>query len=236
MNVESDRAGDRTAAPASASAAAASVAAPASPEPTARQMSSQMSNHVPNRVPNRVSNRVSNQVPAQVPAFAELYDRYFAFVWRAAQHRGVPKASLDDVVQEVFIVVHRKLPEFEGRSSIRTWLAGIVRWVVTDYARKRGNQPAGEALLEHAAPTHATPSDALERKAAVELLEALLARMSDEQREVFVLHELEHLSGLEIAELLGLNDNTVWSRLRAARKIFQEGVTRQRLRAARERA
>lgn len=172
----------------------------------------------------------------EVPTFREVYDRYFAFVWRSCSNRGVRRAALDDVVQEVFIVVHRKLPEFQGRSSLRTWVAGIVRWVVTDYLRKRGNQPAGDELPEHAASASAMPSDELERKDAALLLESLLAKMSEEQREAFVLLELEHMTGIEIAEITGVNENTVWSRVRAARKIFQEGVARHKARGSREQA
>jgi RNA polymerase sigma-70 factor (ECF subfamily) len=172
--------------------------------------------------------------PAPVPAFREVYDDYFGFVWRNAANRGVPSAALDDVVQEVFIVVHRKLPEFEARSSLRTWIAGIVRRVVADYVRKRGNQPAGDETLEREPPAGLEPAELLERKAAVDLLDALLAKMSEEQREVFVLHEIERMSGGEIAELTGANENTVWTRLRAARRVFQEGVARQRARHDRE--
>ena len=168
------------------------------------------------------------------PEFREVYDRYFAFVWRCAANRGVRAPALDDVVQEVFIVVHRKLPEFEGRSSLRTWLAAIVRRVVADYLHKRGNQPVGDEPLEREPAAGSSPAEQLERKAAVALLDALLAKMSEEQREVFVLHEIEHLSGPEIAELTATNENTVWTRLRAARRTFQEGVTRQQARRTRE--
>lgn len=173
---------------------------------------------------------------AETPAFREVYDRYFAFVWRSAANRGVPAAALDDVVQEVFIVIHRKLPEFEGRSSVRTWLAGITRRVVADYVRKRGNQPAGDESLEREPAGSIGAVEAVEQKAALELLDVLLAKMNDEQREVFVLHEIEHLSGAEIAELTETNENTVWTRLRAARRVFQEGVARQRARQSREQA
>ena len=169
-----------------------------------------------------------------VPGFRELYDQYFAFVWRCAANRGVRQAALDDVVQEVFIVVHRKLPEFEGRSSLRTWLAGIVRRVVADYLHKRGNRPAGDEPLTSEPATDASPAEQLERKAAVALLDELLAKMSDDQREVFVLHEIEYLSGPEIAEVTDSNENTVWTRLRAARRIFHEGVARQHARRIRE--
>jgi RNA polymerase sigma-70 factor (ECF subfamily) len=170
----------------------------------------------------------------QPPSFREVYDAYFDFVWRGAAHRGVPAAALDDVAQEVFIVVDRKLPEFEGRSSLRLWIAGILRRVVADYVRKRGNRPAGDVTLEHDAPGAASGVEQLERKAALELLDTLLASMPEEQREVFVLHEVEELSGAEIAELTGTNQNTVWSRLRSARRTFQEGVTRQRARIIRQ--
>lgn len=170
------------------------------------------------------------------PSFREVYDAHFEFVWRNAAHRGVPASALDDVVQEVFIVVHRKLPEFERRSSLRTWVAGIVRKVVADYLRKRGNQPAGDEPLVREPASHADAALSSEHNAALELLDALLAKMSDEQREVFVLHELEHMSGAEIAQLTATNENTVWTRLRAARRIFQEGVARQRARQAREQA
>ena len=170
-----------------------------------------------------------------LPAFREVYDRYFGFVWRSAANRGVPAAALDDVVQEVFIVIHRKLPEFEARSSVRTWLAGITRRVVADYVRKRGNQPVAHEPLDRE-PAAAGDVESLERKAALELLDARLAKMNEEQREVFVLHEIEHLSGAEIAELTETNENTVWTRLRAARRVFQEGVARQRARQSREQA
>lgn len=168
------------------------------------------------------------------PDFRAIYDTYFDFVWRGAAHRGIRRSALDDVVQEVFIVVDRKLPEFEGRSSLRAWIAGILRRVVADYVRKRGNQPTGDESLEHepAAPS----SERLEQREAMELLDQLLAKMSPEQRETFVLFELEELSGAEIAELTGANENTVWTRLRAARRIFQEGVARQRAVLARQEA
>lgn len=168
-----------------------------------------------------------------MPTFQEVYATYFGFVWRTAANRGIPRAALDDVTQEVFIVVDRKLHEFQGRSSLRTWIAAIVRRVVADYLRKRGNRPAGDEPLEREPASEPSPEQ-LEQDAALELLDALLAKMTEDQREVFVLHEIEELSGTEIAEVTGVNENTVWTRLRAARRIFQEGVARQRARRARE--
>jgi RNA polymerase sigma-70 factor (ECF subfamily) len=141
----------------------------------------------------------------------------------------VPASAVDDVVQEVFVVVHRKLGGFEGRSTMRTWLAGIVRRVVADHVRKRGNAPVGDEPLENDRPSAARgPAEALDAKAAAGVLDALLARMTEVQREVFILHEIEEMTGREIAESIGANENTVHTRLRAARRIFEEGLARLR--------
>jgi RNA polymerase sigma-70 factor (ECF subfamily) len=163
------------------------------------------------------------------PAFDAVYDEHFAFVWRNVLNRGVPSSAVDDVVQEVFVVVHRKLPGFEGRSSMRTWLAGIVRRVVADHVRKKGNAPVGDEPLENDSPSSARgPAEELDAKAAARVLDDLLARMPEAQREVFILHEVEEMTGREIAEAVGANENTVHTRLRAARRIFEDGLARLR--------
>lgn len=164
----------------------------------------------------------------QPVTFAEVYAEQMEFVWRCAVHRGVPMAAVEDVVQEVFIIVHRKLPEFEGRSSVRTWIGGIARRVIADFRKKRGNRPAGDEPLTLEPPAPPEGPDAAEQQAALSLLDSLLERMPDDQREVFVLREIEGLSGGEIAAVTETNENTVWTRLRAARRIFQDGVRRAR--------
>jgi RNA polymerase sigma-70 factor (ECF subfamily) len=167
--------------------------------------------------------------PLPTPSFDDVYDTHFTFVWRNVLNRGVPSSSVDDVVQEVFVVVHRKLAGFEGRSSMRTWLAGIVRRVVADHVRKRGNAPAGDEPLATDSPSEARgPAEELDAKAAARVLDQLLAQMPEAQREVFILHEVEQMTGREIAEAVGANENTVHTRLRAARRIFEEGLARLR--------
>jgi RNA polymerase sigma-70 factor, ECF subfamily len=171
-------------------------------------------------------------VPAPVsipPTFDDIYDEHFAFVWRNVLNRGIPTSAVDDVVQEVFVVVHRKLASFEGRSSVRTWLAGIVRRVVADHVRKRGNAPVGhEEIPVESVSLQRGPAEELDAKAAARILDELLARMPEAQREVFILHEIEQMTGREIAETVGANENTVHTRLRAARRIFEEGLARLR--------
>lgn len=166
--------------------------------------------------------------------FRQVYDAYFAFVWRAVANRGVPAAAMDDVVQEVFLVVHRKLPTFEGRSTVRTWLSAIVRRVVSDHVKKRGNQAtAQEALDDHALRSDEDPAADLDRRTAAELVDRILEKMNDAQREVFVLYELEQLTTREIAELTDTNENTVQTRLKAARKAFQKALERHRAASSR---
>ncbi len=164
------------------------------------------------------------------PSFDAVYSEHFDFVWRCAAHRGVPTAALDDVTQEVFIIVHRKLPEFEGRAQLRTWIGAIVRRVTADYLRRRGNRPAADESLEREPADLASGDDPVDRREALRVLDSVLAKMPEDQREVFVLRELEDLSGAEIAAITGANENTVWTRLRAARRRFREGVAIERAR------
>ncbi len=160
--------------------------------------------------------------------FREIHDAYYGFVWRYAKNRGVPPMAVDDVAQEVFVVVHHRLPSYEGRSSLKTWIAGIAYNVVRGYVRKPGNRPAGDYLAdeEQLLARGFSPAEALERKSALELLDRLLDQMTDIQRETFILNELEELTSVEIAEVLGVNENTVRTRLLAARKVFSQGVAR----------
>jgi RNA polymerase sigma-70 factor (ECF subfamily) len=167
-----------------------------------------------------------------VPSFDDVYRDHFAFVWRSAKRLGARDASLDDVVQEVFVIVHRRLAAFEGRSSLKTWLFGITLRVVRDHRRSLGrkNREAGEMDPDTLRATTPGPSESIERTEAVRLLYALLDEMDDERREVFVMAELEQMTMPDIASTLGLNVNTAYARLRAARQSFEEGVARAKAR------
>jgi RNA polymerase sigma-70 factor (ECF subfamily) len=161
---------------------------------------------------------------------ARIYEEHFDFVWRSARRLGVPPGAVDDVVQEVFIVVHRQLASFEGRSSMKTWLFGILRNVVLrqrrSWARRRE-----EALEESAVAAAGTPADEhLAEREARRVLHALLAGLDDDKRAVFVLAELEQMSAPEIAEATGLKLNTVYSRLRLARAEMEKALERHRAR------
>ncbi len=166
----------------------------------------------------------------EVPPFAEVYETHFDFVWRSARRLGVPEANVDDVVQDVFVTVYRRLSHFEGRSQLKTWIFGILRHTVRDMRRSMRRKPV-EALEYDPHDVHnPTPHDVAARGEGQRMLHAVLDTLDDEQREVFVLSELEQLSAPEIASALDVNVNTVYSRLRAARQNFEVALKRIRSR------
>jgi RNA polymerase sigma-70 factor (ECF subfamily) len=160
--------------------------------------------------------------------FEALYTAHVGFVWRCLRRLGVRESDLMDLTQKVFLTAFVKLPSFEGRSAITSWLFGICQRVASDYRRSapiRREVSLEETQLERLGHEHdlVHASDAGHR---VRIAEAVLAKLPEEQRLVFVLFELEELSGEQIAEMLGLPVGTVRSRLRLAREIFQREVKR----------
>lgn len=165
--------------------------------------------------------------PARViaaPSFDEVYTAHVGFVWRVLRTFGVHPASLEDAVQDVFIVVHRRLPEFEGRAAITTWLFAIARRVAGGYRRRVGTTRTEELSSELVASTD-TFHDAARAEAAATVM-AILAAMDEDKRTVFALVELEQMTVPEVAKLLDLNLNTTYSRLRLARTAFEQAVQR----------
>ncbi|HJX66256.1 MAG TPA: RNA polymerase sigma factor [Polyangia bacterium] len=169
---------------------------------------------------------------ASVPDFDTVYEAQVDFVWRAVRRMGVHAADTDDVVQEVFVIVHRRLGEFEGRAQLKTWVFKILVHVVRHYWRTHQRRP-GDRAAEDPAAIHALVADReespfarLERVEAVRILDRLLAELDDDKREVFVLAEIEQMTAVEIAEIVEANANTVSSRLRAARQEFEKALLR----------
>jgi RNA polymerase sigma-70 factor (ECF subfamily) len=173
---------------------------------------------------------------ATPPPFASVYDRYFDFVWASVRRLGVGEGDVDDVVQEVFVVIHARLHTLSQPESVRSWVYGVVRRTVSGYRRTRrseGTTDAALAELDRARESsQATPQSLKERSDRVDLLWALLAELDQAKREIFVLAEVEEMTAPEIASALEIPLNTVYSRLRAARQAFDAALARHEARVA----
>jgi RNA polymerase sigma-70 factor (ECF subfamily) len=160
------------------------------------------------------------------PSFDEVFENCSGFVWSVLAKLGVPSADVPDVCQDVFIVVHRRLPDFDGRTALRSWIYGICVRTASDYRRRmrgRKEQPM-DLFPEPAVP--APQDEELERRRARALLEAVLDDLGEEKRAVFVLYELEELTMGEVAAALGCPLQTAYSRLYAARTAVTNAFRR----------
>jgi RNA polymerase sigma-70 factor, ECF subfamily len=158
-----------------------------------------------------------------------LYAEHFPGVWRNLSRLGVPRDLLDDAVQDVFLVIHRRTADFGGRSSLKTWIFGIVVRVAKQYrraTRRHATRVERYAEVMSAPSELSTPADEAVRREEIELLHRMLADLSEEQRLVFVLVELEQLSVREAAEAACLSLTTCERRLRSARQRFERALER----------
>ncbi len=169
----------------------------------------------------------SMRVVSEETSFERLYQAHFPFVWRNVLRLGADRSVADDLVQEVFLVVHRRLKDFDGRSKMTTWLFGIVRRVLSDYRRTLQRKPTNPTpIAELDRYPHPKESARFEQLEAHQLVSVLLDTLDDDQREVLILAELEGMTMAEIALATGTNPNTVPARLRAARKALEEALMR----------
>ena len=159
--------------------------------------------------------------------FDALYAQHFQLVWRSLRRLGVAESSLDDALQDVFLAVHRRLGDFEARSSVKTWLFGFILRVARDH-RRRGARTEGalEPLPPSLADARPDPHEQLERAEALHLLDEALGELDEERRAAFVMGEIEQMSAPEVAAVLGLKVNTVYSRIRLARRDLEQAIAR----------
>jgi RNA polymerase sigma-70 factor (ECF subfamily) len=175
-------------------------------------------------------------VTAATPSFEEVYRAYFAYVWRTLRRLGVREADAPDAAQEAFLVVHRRLAEFEGRAKLSTWLFRICLHVASDHSRRahvRREVLDGADFDALSHPASRADAGALLREDLARLERGLSALDIDE-RAVFVLFEIEGATSAEIAASLEVPLGTVYSRLRRARQIFVDALACERPGAASE--
>lgn len=180
-------------------------------------------------MPPLIGSEATLQVPVpEVSDFRSLFLQQAGFVWRVLRRHGIAEQDLEDACQEVFLVVHRRQSDFEGRSSLRTWLYGIAVRVALSLRRRahlrreqlsaRPPEGQGEALQEQRLADART----------LTWLQGVLLAMDDEKREAFVLYELEGMTVAELAAATDVPETTALYRLHQAR----EEVLRKSKRAA----
>jgi RNA polymerase sigma-70 factor (ECF subfamily) len=160
--------------------------------------------------------------------FRAIYERWFDEVSRWIRAMGGPEADREDLVQDVFLVVHRRLADFDGQ-NVAGWLYQIARHRVRDFRRLLwvkhmlfGSVPLSESLTKGGA----SPAESLETKEKRATLERLLSKLNESERAALVLFEIDGYSGEEIAEVQGVPINTVWARIHKARKKLKASLAK----------
>lgn len=158
-----------------------------------------------------------------LPSLEDVYEANFAFVWRSLRGLGVMPEQLDDAVQEVFLVVHRRADEFERRSSLKTWLFAIAYRVAANFRRGARRRATDQLSGEFPSPAP-SPEEHAVRAETARFVERFLDGESDAQRAAFTACVLEGMSVPEAADALGVNVNTLYSRLRLVRSRFMQAL------------
>lgn len=166
--------------------------------------------------------------PLERVPFRTLYERHFAFSWRALRYLGVPQALLDDAAQELWVVVHRRYAEFEGRSDVKTWLFAIAINVERNIRRVEGRRACLVPLPAELSASGGDPLVASEEKEAWGLVLSFLATLDETRRAVFAACLVEGLSAAETAAITELPIETVYNRVRALKRSFATWVEQQR--------
>jgi RNA polymerase sigma factor (sigma-70 family) len=156
------------------------------------------------------------------PAFESFYGEHYAFIWRSARRMliGADEGLIEDVIQDTWITAYRRFDSFAGACRPTTWLFGILRNIVRNHSRGERRRARRISALAESERERARERNDAPLLLARTLLDDFLGTLDADKRAVFVLAELEGQSGREIAEALGVNVNTVHSRLRAARRQF----------------
>jgi RNA polymerase sigma-70 factor, ECF subfamily len=162
--------------------------------------------------------------------FTAVYDAWFRPVFRWVSALGGPRADVEDLVQEVFVIVQRKLGEFDGQ-NLAGWLYRITERTVRDYRRRAWYRNIflrpREVVLDELPARDASSTELIEQRQARERFYEIVGRMNRTWRDSFVLFEVQGYSGEEIAALRGIPSATVRTHLHRARKEFQALVAKE---------
>jgi len=155
-----------------------------------------------------------------------VYKQHARFVWRVLRGMGVSDSMVEDAVQDVFMVVQRRLDAFDHQYSIKTWLFEIAYRVACNYRRKAKRTRQQQPLNDQMRDRSPSPSESVEIHQALCMLEELLDELDDDKRAVLILAEIEQMTVPEIAKVTGSNLNTVYSKLRRARMHINQALAK----------
>jgi RNA polymerase sigma-70 factor (ECF subfamily) len=178
-------------------------------------------------VPPRAAEGPASADASSPDSFAVIYEKYADFVWLSLQRFGVRQSDREDLCHDVFVVAYKKLAGYTEKAAIRRWLFAISLRLAANYRRKaylrfeRSVDSVDADSADPRVPEFTWPDAAAIRREAFTRANAILSRMAPLQRVVFVMFELEGIPCDAIASELGIPLGTVYSRLHAARKLFQ---------------
>jgi RNA polymerase sigma-70 factor (ECF subfamily) len=160
---------------------------------------------------------------------SSIHDEHAEFVWLSLQRLGVRDDDIEDLLQEVFVVVHRRVDSFDGSARMTTWLFGICMRVVAGYRRRafRRREQLAAQIPEQTTDLEESPEEVAIAQQRRDRLHAVLEAMDLEKRAIFVMYELDELPCEAIAKALGVPIGTVHSRLHSARRAFRAALARQ---------
>jgi RNA polymerase sigma-70 factor, ECF subfamily len=177
----------------------------------------------PRQPPDVTAAVAERRVPGR-PTLPEVYESHFSYVWTCLRRLGVWDRDLEDATHDVFVVVHRRMDDFDATRPIKPWLAGISARVASEFHRRARNRyEIASDDVEAIATTPAADDVMRDRQRRALVLQAL-ERLDFDRRTVFVLHDIEGHAMPEIASSLETSVNTLYSRLRAARAEFAAAV------------
>lgn len=159
---------------------------------------------------------------------SQLYSDYGADVYRALRYFGLHGATLEDAAQDVFLVAHQRLHTLSSDASPRSWLFGIARRIAHWYRRK-DTRPLrhGWKMPPPPVPQGIDPEEQSQKREAAQFVEKFLAKLDEVPRQIFMLSDIEGLRGPEIAEIMQMNINTVYTKLRRTRAAFERVARRE---------
>ena len=160
------------------------------------------------------------------PAFATVYAEHARFAWRSLRRLGVAHADVEDACQEVFLVVHRRLDDYDPGRPIKAWIFGVCLRVASAYRRRVAARNERAYAETPEVPAGPEQGEALERREAQSILDGMLDKLTEPQRAVFVLFELEQLPMVDVAAAVECPLQTAYARLHAARKRVEADIER----------